>query len=467
MEERKINLVDVLVEILLHWRMFIVCMLIGAVLLGGFSYVRGQQQQTEKEKFEQPPEDWLTEEEMQNVNSVVTYERAYLSKVEYIVESPFMKIDANNVSMGEAIIVIDAQDHLTSCDIEKVYEGIVRGSELISEMAEEFDMEKVSVGEMIVLNGLTVESNDTWRTENTNSFKIVVMDSEEGRCQAILEAAIAFLRGKQSNIESVFGEHELIVGDKSYCIISNTAVADRQQKVLNDIESMKNILSAKKDKLSDVERQYYDLLTSGAEMREKSVSETVPVPGISIKYVILGMAVAAFLYAFVLFMAYISSPKVCSTDNLQELYSIPQLGMIPAGKNHRRIFGFVDRWILWLRNYNKKQFTPEEALRLASVAIKMAAGKETLSEICLVGCGLKGRSLDVCEKIKTQLKEENIHINILNNVLYDAQTMGELEKEKGAVLVESAGSTLYQEITRELEILNRQGIKVLGGILVE
>ena len=52
-------------------------------------------------------------------------------------------------------------------------------------------------------------------------------------------------------------------------------------------------------------------------------------------------------------------------------------------------------------------------------------------------------------------------------MLYDAQAMGELEKMKGAVLVEGVGSTLYQEIVEELKILNRQGIKVLGGILVE
>ena len=75
--------------------------------------------------------------------------------------------------------------------------------------------------------------------------------------------------------------------------------------------------------------------------------------------------------------------------------------------------------------------------------------------------------LDACEKIKTQLEDENIRVYILNNVLYDAQAMGELEKMKGAVLVEGVGSTLYQEIVEELKILNRQGIKVLGGILVE
>ena len=40
MQEREISLVDLIVEILLRWRMFIVWMLCGAVLLGALSYVR-------------------------------------------------------------------------------------------------------------------------------------------------------------------------------------------------------------------------------------------------------------------------------------------------------------------------------------------------------------------------------------------------------------------------------------------
>ncbi len=465
MEEREISLIDLLVEILLHWRMFIVWMILGAILLGAFSYVRSgstiQQTQAETQKMEQAPEEWLTEEEMQNVNYVIAYENAYFSKEEYFAESPFMKMDANHINRGEAIIVIEAQDHQVSCDIEKAYERIVQGSSLLAEISEKFDLETAGVGETIIVG-------DTGQTlEGTNSFSIAVMDSDEDRCQAMLEASIAFLEEKKPDIEDALGEHKLIVVNKSFGVVADTAIADRQQKILNDIATMKKTLSDEKEKLSDVERQYYNLLASEEDVEEEAVPETTLAPGISVKYVLLGAVMAAFLYAFVLFMIYIFTAKIRSTDNLQELYNIPQLGMIPADKNHKKLFGFVDRWILSLRNHNKRQFTSEEALELASVAIKMSAGKEALNEICLMGCGLKERSLDVCEKMKVQLEKENIQVHILSNVLYDAQAMGELEKMKGAVLVEGAGSTLYQEIVEELKILNRQEIRVLGGILVE
>ena len=190
-------------------------------------------------------------------------------------------------------------------------------------------------------------------------------------------------------------------------------------------------------------------------------------PRISVKYVILGMILAAFVYVFAIFMLYVLNSKIRSTDNLQELYEIPQLGKIPGDAGGKKLFGFVDRWILALRYWNQRKFTPKEALDLAAVAVKMAAGKNALKTVSLVGCDLKDRALNTCEEIRMVLAEEGVEAQILNNVLYDAETMEKLGDTKGVVLVEKADSTLYAEVARELELLRRQDIAILGGIIVE
>ncbi len=51
----------------------------------------------------------------------------------------------------------------------------------------------------------------------------------------------------------------------------------------------------------------------------------------------------------------------------------------------------------------------------------------------------------------------------MNNVSLQSR----LHEEKGVVLVEKASSTLYNEVTKEIELLKRQDIAVLGGIVVE
>ena len=73
----------------------------------------------------------------------------------------------------------------------------------------------------------------------------------------------------------------------------------------------------------------------------------------------------------------------------------------------------------------------------------------------------------VCESLKPALEKEQIRVTVLDNVLYDAEAMEKVDTMQGAVLVEKAGSTLYNEISDELALLKRQEIPVLGGIIVE
>lgn len=475
MEEREISIVDLLVEILLRWRMMLVWMVVGAVLLGAFSYVRSgnaaKEQKAQSSEMMQDPEEWLTEEEIQNVKYVADYEKMYLEKVAYQENSPLMQIDANNVNKAETTIAVVAEDPGKGSSIEAVYEDIAESSECIAKAAEDAGVETVGAGEILYV----VKSNSSVygleSDSGKNVFKIVAMHGDEETCRKMAESAVAFLKEKQPEIERSLGRHEVIVASESFGAVSDLTVAERQKMVLNDVATMKKTLSDAKTALTENEQSYYAYLASSEEAEtgteEPVEKEAAPSAGISKKYVLLGAVMAAFLYAFILLLIYIFNTKIRATDSLQELYGLPQLGMIPKEPGGKRFLGVVDQWILSIRDHNKRQFAPEEALELASVAAKMAAGKEALQEICLLGCGLKERSLEACEKMKGRLEEDGIRVTILNNVLYDAQMLEELEKAKGAVLVESAGATLYTEIAGELDLLKRQGIRVLGGILVE
>lgn len=84
-----------------------------------------------------------------------------------------------------------------------------------------------------------------------------------------------------------------------------------------------------------------------------------------------------------------------------------------------------------------------------------------------MGCNLDAGAGSVCESLKAALEKENINVTVLDNVLYNAEAMEKVDAMTGVVLVEKAGSTLYNEIASELELLKRQDIAVLGGIVVE
>lgn len=483
MKEREISIVDLMVQILLHWRMFVVWMIGGAVLFGIFSYMRSdsaaKQQQTQTEAMIMgEPERWFTEEEILNAGYVAGYEKNYLEKEEYLKSSPLMHLDSNHISKAEVTIAVTAEDRQQSCDIAKVYKDIAESGELIERVAEDTGIETLGVSELLHLNrpaeaasGIagtrTFSISKAW-DEETVTFRITTVYDEEAKCQEMLDSAVAFIMEKQQGVENVLGEHEICVINESIGVVSDMEISNLQTALLNDIGDMKKEVSDAKKELTDREQQYYEFLMSDTiKTEEMAASMTVSAPGVSIKYVLLGAVLAAFVYAFILLLKYIFDTKIRATDSMQELYGLPQLGMIPAAIDKKKVLGFVDKWIISIRNHDKRQFSPEEALELTIVAAKMAAGKESLQDVCLLGCGLKEYSLEVCEKIKARLEEEGIRTAILNNVLYDAQMLEDLEDAKGAILVENAGSTLYSEIAEELELLKRQGIKALGGIVVE
>lgn len=185
----------------------------------------------------------------------------------------------------------------------------------------------------------------------------------------------------------------------------------------------------------------------------------------ALKGALLGGFFFLFAYSGFFFTAYILNGRIRAADELQELYHISQLGLIVQEQENSR--NLIDRQIRRLRNWNKRSFAREQCLDLAATAIRISVRKQGLDTVCLMGCDLKAGAGAACSALKEKLEKENITVKILDNVLYDADMMGGLEEVKGVVLVEKAMSTLYDEIVSELELVSRQGITVLGGIVVE
>ena len=504
MQEREISLVDLFFEILLRWRMFIVWALCGAVLLGSFSYIKtrkaadAQAAQVEEAKRqlaegdiqEEPTEvnsalleetaERLTAEQRRNVEAVAGYEK-WLTSQE---GSALLKIDVNNVQQAEIIFYISAESSEQSYSIEAVYEDIISSGEMVQYMVDQFGMppyisDLISLQARKLLQTTYGVQKSVIEQLPTDIFSVRVIHYDEQTCSDLAQAVIDFVENKHDELADKLGEHELTVVNVSHAVVYDSSLANAQQQLLNSMANAQDSVIKRKKEFTSQEWQYYDVLVNGkitgttsvdtvqltpADIVKRGVTVT---PGVSLKYVLLGMILAVFAYAFYVFLRFILNTKIRATDNLQQLCGIPQLGLIPAQKEKSKRFGFVDSFIESLRSRNKRKFTQEEAVGLASVAVKMATERIEDKSVYLLGCDLKGQALTVCEQIQKGLDKDGIQAVVLNNVLYDASAMDSLKNARGAVLVEKVGSTLYAEIEQELELLKRENIQILGGVLVE
>lgn len=491
MEEREIDLIDMLADVLSHWRCLLVALLIGAILMGAFSYVQSYksvkkeltteataQDEISREEAMAELEESLNETQKVAVSVVISDEEEYALKEKYYETSAIMQMDPLQIARRELVYKIQVEDIEQSYILGTVYEDLINNVELYQWVEEQTGISADNVKELIsvdaksnlvILNGVqdTTGGNDT--------MKVFVIHENEQDCEKMAKAIKSYIEKLHSTLVEELGAHELVLLSESEGTIMDYAVIDKQVSYDNTQMVLLTNIAKAKDAFTDDQMRYYMLLTE--QEIEETNSETkvaenvqaeelvvVATPSVSMKYVFLGAVLFSFVYAGILFVIYILNGKLRASDELSRLYCISQMGVVV--KASKKKF-FLDKWIEALRNRGKRQFTAEQSLALATSAVKIAAMKNGLDNICLMGCNLEAGAGVVCESIKAALQKEQVAVTVLDNVLYDAVAMEQLDAVKGVVLVEKAGSTLYNEVTKELELLARQDITVLGGIVVE
>lgn len=516
MLEKEISLLDLMVEILLHWRVLIVWMLIGGILMGGFGYVSSYRtMQIQKAKFEEEEkklqdmkqqlgeaesegenysafaqkeylQKQMTEIQKNNVDSVLDWESFIEERQTYFNNSILMNIEALNIPQSKLTFLVVADSEEKSKSIELIYEDLVSIG-IYQWIADNF---KEDISTQVLNEVITLSRSSRALISGGDSFSVSVVYETEEQCKELAGLVAAYMNQQHDLLVEEIGAHDIVLVNEAYSLVKDTSLMDKQRSIKNEITSWKTSVAKMKDAFEEEEWKYYNFLTIGRALGEpvqdgeegaaldnaqdgqgqqSSMVNSIVVnpPSISIKYIILGMILLAFIYVFYVFVMFIMNNKLRAGDDVSRMYGIPQLGQIPCTNTKKKILPIVDKWILKLRNRGKREFSKEEAIGLAAVAVKISAKREKMNEIYCIGCSMQDKAAEVSGNIENVLKHENISMTVLNNVLYNQEAMERLQGSKGAFLLEQAGETFYEEITKELELLNRQDIKILGIVVME
>lgn len=491
MQTREINLLDMIADVLSHWRGLIVALVLGAVLLGGFSYMKSlrtaqnvQQPETVVQE-ETTVQEQLTylEQSLDNnsratVLTVLDDEKEYKLKKTYSENSIYMQLNPLQTVQTELIYQVQTADGAMDGQLGALYTSLLNNVGLYDWVARQTGIEAGYVGELIsaeTVSSLTIQSKTEKLQQEmslgTNCVKVSILQSDAETCQKLADAVKAYISEEQKQLNNELGQHALILVSETTGSVMKKDLMDEQIKCRSEITSVQSTIATAKAGFTEEQKQYYELLTweEAEQLEQPSQNATaeenpVPTPAVSKKYVLLGAVLFAFVYVVVICMAYIFNTKLRLSDELQSIYGIPQIGLV-IRESGRKVF--LDKWVDSLHHYGKRKFTAEQSMELAFAAIKIAAVKNGLNNICLMGCNMSAGADKVCESLKAALEKEQISVSVLDNVLYDAEAMEKMDAMQGAVLVEKAGSTLYNEVVSELELLKRQDVRVLGGIIVE
>lgn len=474
-KERVISLDELFFEILLKWRMIIIFMIIGGVLFGGYSYFQSTQNaETQKNQAMMSDADILntlenTLTDREKVLARVALEHSAYS--EYYNESLLMHIDANNVPTMDLVFDVKTLEEKTRENLVEIYEQSFETG--VSDWLFQNGMEEAKAfqaNELIITENEIKKQLKQTLDEKDGIISIKVVHVDEDSCKALAKQVKEYVFAQKGRLEEIYGPHEVILVSESYARLVNADLLEYQRSILANIQASNTYYEQLTSKFSATQIEYMDLFKKSKMDETESVQTNEIVsanPSINLKYVLLGMVLFAFIYVFYAFGAYILNNKLHTNDDLNELYGIVQLGTIYTENSKKRFLGFIDAGLIAIRDRNKRKFTEDETEEIVAVAIKMAVKKSGDKAVGFIGCDVKKQTEEKFNSIRELLEKEDIKVTMLDNVLYNAEQMEKLANISNVVLIEKAGSTMYDEVTKELELIERYNINVLGGILVE
>lgn len=494
MEEREINLISLLFHVLLHWRSLIVAGLIGMFLACGSNVVK-----VASEVAVSGDEGPVTipDEDMVAVNVYANNIRIYEAMQDAWSESAYMALDGNNVAKTGILLTVKGKKSDRMANIAKAYRELAVSTGAVGFICEAEGIQDTGIVELINVdidknntNAASTYIGDTItyvcsdsESECVIPIYIEILGQDAESSERMADMLIEYLNQVKNDVVFYMGEHSLTVLSCSTTIGLDSVVVNKQNTNYSTLSRLYDTVAAQKTKLSSEQLEYYKSVLSEKDTESVAVAgidEVVSPEGlqsgasthglksfISVKYIVIGLLAGVFCMAGLWSILYIFNNKIKTEDSFENLFKVAVIGVVPTEYEKKRLFGFVDKWIISIRDRNKRLFSVEEAVSLVVSRVKVQSTKDRVSKLVFIGCDLGKNIPDIPQNMAERLNVGDINATVLDNVLYDPENTERLGEMDGAVIIEKAGKTLYSELIEEIELLKRQQIKILGCVIVE
>ena len=126
--------------------------------------------------------------------------------------------------------------------------------------------------------------------------------------------------------------------------------------------------------------------------------------GISTKMVVIGAVAFAFIYCMIWALKYIFDGNIKISDDLHRLINVDLIGNIITVKEPSFV---IDKLIYRLKHHGGKVLPVEDSLELIASVISVNAKNCEINEVAFVGCELKKKAYEYCEKLAAILKDSH------------------------------------------------------------
>lgn len=488
-DEMTIDFMDLIRRCLKRWKLIIICMAIGGILLNGVGYLRSlktvnaiKQQIEQTENGESESDKLLTineymqslsKQEIADVKDLVTiydsYQTQYLKNLEYYQTSIKMQIDPMCVPSFRMIYLIDNHFEVTYPTIDKNDTT----QDIIGALAEKVLCANSSetVSEILGLSSNVAYTQEviTASACGKNYLAIDIIAPNRKDCETIAEIVKKDIDSNLDDIREMIGEFDIkLVSEKYYTKVDRDLMSDQcdVKETMNNLKiSMRNLPYG----LNENQKVYYYALLDNSETitlneedeeKEELITPVITIPDvqfINLKYIILGIAFGVMVPCGYIALKYLLSGKVKVPEELETAFGVTVLGNV------------TDQTAKYPEMFKKyyHHLSVDEQLKLIVSGIQVVAEKENLKKIFITTSAMTERTKDICETISKAVGEIGIVCSVDRSVLYDPQAVKTMADADGVVFVEQIDISRYEEIAKEKEISTQAHTKIVGFVVVE
>lgn len=488
-EERPVDLLDLFWNIVFAWRSVLAWMVVFALLLTGYAGLKYKTDMknynvamkeyqdalsgkvVSEEKTEEPDVEFTADEQTQ-ITDAVQLKKQMMKMRDYVDESVLMNIDpyeehmlSMNFYVNNGYIINYTRDNTkdNTQALVNAYTTYVNSGTVAQKVAEELKLESdVKYVDELISAG-----------SNEDGFTIRFLYADD----SIFEQAAAVIEddilNQQPELAAKIGEHSVSLVSSETSIQADQDTATVQTNVMTALNSYRTQYNALTANMSDQQKAEIEkelrLSDTGKEENESSIVEDLKEPehpSFSKKYPMLGILAGLFLACVWIALKQIFSNQLLNIDELTDYFDLKQVGVLHSHQGKQRKNRF-DQWLRKLRYRNEKEMDDTTRLGIVCGNLELMCKRENITRICLTGSEMeKIRKTEesALQTILERLSGAGIQVLPVDNICYDMTSMRTVSEVGAVVLMEQSHESIFQEIDKELMLLNQNEINVVGAI---
>ena len=446
---REISFRDLFFHLLYRWRSILAAALIGAVLLGGCTFVSNLIRASEKTSAAAVENSVPAAEESASETGEVNerlYKQLLDETVDYCNRSVVMRLNPYAVWKAIAIYSVIPE--------EKGGAGTAGGTSLEAELAaaypsmvfESLDMDRLGKIYGDTDPGYIKEVVNASYIAGSGSFSVEVIGlTEEMAAEGLAYFDEAIRKVSQGDIQQN-GRHSVVTVSRHTAQNFNLTVLNRQNDILKNYTSY-------------VKALYPDGKPADGEAASPAKSAKTKKPKIR-RFALIGFIAGAFFMVCLYGVLYLLSRKLRKARELTDQFGVPVYGQL----NHTRarhpgkgVDGLIEKW-----EFRKTKTDREAVLENTCVLVREHAGE---GGVLLTGTLPAERMQALADSMKERLGDA-VPLTVEGSFLKNPRVIAEAAGASAVIIAEEQYVSDLDEIRRTLELLKIGNTPASGAIVI-